>query len=190
MAAEQTQRDTVMIRVARGALVAGLLYLFLVGVGMLEAGIKGLGADFGAALLESVSNPLAGLFVGVLATVLAQSSSVTTSTIVGLVAAGTLNIDAAVPMIMGANIGTTVTNTLASMGHVRRPAEFRLAFAAATVHDFFNLMAVLVLFPLELATGVLSGIARSITELLVGAGGVEFNSPIKAAVKAPVIAIE
>jgi sodium-dependent phosphate cotransporter len=190
VAAEQTQRDTVMTRMARGALVAGLLYLFLVGVGMLEAGIKGLGADFGAALLESVSNPLAGLFVGVLATVLAQSSSVTTSTIVGLVAAGTLNIDAAVPMIMGANIGTTVTNTLASMGHVRRPAEFRLAFAAATVHDFFNLMAVLVLFPLELATGVLSGIARSITELLVGAGGVEFNSPIKAAVKAPVVAIE
>ncbi len=193
MAVESPQsesRQELVAKLGRFALVVGLLYLFLVGVGMLEAGIKGLGADFGEALLQSVSNPLAGLFVGVLATVLAQSSSVTTATIVGLVAAGTLSVEAAVPMIMGANIGTTVTNTLASLGHLRRPAEFRLAFAAATVHDFLNLMAVLVLFPLELLTGVLSSIARSITELLVGSGGVEFDSPIKEAVKAPVQALE
>jgi solute carrier family 34 (sodium-dependent phosphate cotransporter) len=52
---------------------------------------------------------------------------------------------------MGANIGTTVTNTLASLGSIRRPEEFRRAFAAATVHDFFNLLAVAVLLPLELA---------------------------------------
>ena len=45
-------------------------------------------------------------------------------------------------MIMGANIGTTVTNTLVSLGHIRQPAEFKRAFAAATVHDFFNVLAV------------------------------------------------
>ncbi|HSP03151.1 MAG TPA: Na/Pi symporter [Acidimicrobiales bacterium] len=170
----------------RAGVVIALLFLFLVGVGLLESGINALGSDVQEELFSSVSNPMAGLFVGILATVLAQSSSVTTSTIVGLVGAGLLGIDDAVPMIMGANIGTTVTNTLASLGHLRRPAEFRLAFAAATVHDAFNLLAVSVLLPIELLTGVLSSAAEFLTELLLGGSGAEFDSPFKAAVKVPV----
>jgi len=170
----------------RAAVVVALLFLFLVGIGLLESGINALGSDVQEKLFSSVSNPMAGLFVGILATVLAQSSSVTTSTIVGLVGAGLLGIDDAVPMIMGANIGTTVTNTLASLGHLRRPAEFRLAFAAATVHDAFNLLAVSVLLPLELLTGVLSSAAEFLTQLLLGGSGAEFDSPFKAAVKVPV----
>ena len=71
-------------------------------------------------------------------------------------------------MIMGANIGTTVTNTLVSLGSIRQSDEFKRAFAAATVHDFFNLLAMLILLPIELATGVLSSIAESITEALAG----------------------
>jgi sodium-dependent phosphate cotransporter len=172
--------------VARGLLVVALLYLFLVGVSVLEAGIKGLGSGVEEQLFESVSNPLAGLFVGVLATVLVQSSSVSTATIVGLVAAGTISVDAAVPMIMGANIGTTVTNTLASLANVRRSDEFRRGFAAATVHDFFNMLAVAVLLPLQLATGFLSEAAAWIGERLVGSSGAEFKSPLKVAVKQPV----
>jgi solute carrier family 34 (sodium-dependent phosphate cotransporter) len=90
---------------------------------------------------------------------------------------------------MGANIGTTVTNTLASLGSIRRANEFRRAFAAATVHDFFNLLAVAIILPLELLTGFLSGMAGWVTELLRGA---EFDpaqpgkSPIRAAVRLPV----
>ena len=171
---------------ARAVLVLVLLYLFLVGIGLLETGINGLGSDIQDRLFSSVSNPVAGLCVGILATVLAQSSSVTTSTIVGLVGTGLLGIDDAVPMIMGANIGTTVTNTLASLGHLRRPSEFRPAFAAATVHDFFNIISVAVLLPLELATGVLSSTAEWLTERLVGSSGATYESPIKNAVKAPV----
>jgi solute carrier family 34 (sodium-dependent phosphate cotransporter) len=174
----------------RALLVVGLLFLFLVGVGLLEDGIGAMGSDVQEKLFESVSNPFAGLFVGILATVLAQSSSVTTSTIVGLVGAGLLGIDDAVPMIMGANIGTTVTNTLASLGHLRRPNEFRLAFAAATVHDSFNLLAVAVLLPLELTTKLLSRTAEALTEVLLGGSGATFDSPIKAAVKEPVGWIE
>jgi sodium-dependent phosphate cotransporter len=174
----------------RLALVLALLYLFLVGVKGLESGIKAFGADFADRLFETVSSPLAGLFAGILATVLVQSSSVTTSTIVGLVGSGALTVTAAVPMIMGANIGTTVTNTLASLGHVRRGAEFRRAFAGATVHDFFNLLSVAVLLPLELATGFLSTAARGLTELLSGqtnlAGVAPEGSFIKDAIKLPV----
>ena len=121
----------------RTLLVLTLLYLFLVGVRLLESGINSLGTDFTDALFDKVSNPLAGLCVGILATVLVQSSSVTTATIVGLVASGVIDIDSAVPMIMGANIGTTVTNTIVSLAHVRESEEFRRAFTAATMHDFF-----------------------------------------------------
>jgi solute carrier family 34 (sodium-dependent phosphate cotransporter) len=173
----------------RVVLVVFFLYIFLAGVAFLEAGIAALGAGFQEGLLREVANPISGLCAGILATVLVQSSSVSTATIVGLVGAGTLPVSLAVPMIMGANIGTTVTNTLASLGSIRRAEEFRRAFAAATVHDFFNLIAVAILLPLELATGFLSRLAVALTEVV---RGTDFDpaqpgrSPIRAAVKVPV----
>jgi sodium-dependent phosphate cotransporter len=170
----------------RALAVLALLYLFLVGVGLLSDGIAALGSDVQDQLFARVSSPLAGLFVGVLATVLVQSSSVTTSTIVGMVASGVLAVPTAVPMVMGANIGTSVTNTIASVGSIRRPTEFRRAVAAATVHDVFNLLSVAVLLPLELATGILARSAAAISGVLSGGGGADFDSPIKAAVEGPV----
>lgn len=170
----------------RAAIVLGLIYIFLVGVSSLEAGIKIMGAETQEQLFSAVTNPIAGLCVGILGTVLVQSSSASTSVIVGLVAAGVVGVDDAVPMIMGANIGTTVTNTLVSLGHVRHSADFKRAFAAATVHDFFNVLAVAILLPLEVAFGIISRIAESLSERLVGAAGTEWKSPVKAWVKEPV----
>ncbi|MCY3657344.1 MAG: Na/Pi symporter [Chloroflexi bacterium] len=178
-------------RPLRAVLVLMFLYLFLVGVSSLEAGIKGLGAEFQAGLLESVNNPVAGLCAGILATVLVQSSSVSTATIVGLVGAGTLNVDAAVPMIMGANIGTTITNTLASLASITRSDEFRRAFAAATQHDLFNIIAVLIFLPLQISTGFLSTAASWLADLLGGnVGGGKTRSPIKEIVREPVERIQ
>ncbi len=170
----------------RAAVVVGLIYVFLVGVSSLEAGIKILGEDTQEQLFSAADNPLVALCIGILGTVLVQSSSASTSVIVGLVASGALGIDGAVPMVMGANIGTTVTNTLVSLGHIRQSNEFRRAFAAATVHDFFNVLAVAILLPVELAFGTISSIAEWISERLVGAEGTEWESPIKALVKEPV----
>jgi sodium-dependent phosphate cotransporter len=170
----------------RAILVGGLIYAFLVGVSALEAGVKFMGQDTQERLFENVSNPVAGLCIGILGTVLVQSSSASTSVIVGLVAAGAIDIDTAVPMIMGANIGTTVTNTLVALGSARQSNEFRRAFAAATVHDFFNVIAVAILLPLELATGVISSIAGWLSDLLVGSSGSDWKSPIKQWVKTPV----
>ena len=168
---------------ARAALVVGLLYLFLVGVKMLEGGVKLLGSDTAGGLFDGITSPLAALFVGVLATVLVQSSSVTTATIVGLVAAGQLPIEIAVYMIMGANIGTTVTNTIVSLAHARKSEEFKLAFTAATMHDFFNIIVVAIFLPLEVATGFLLKTATWLTDLLPIGRDATFNSPIKGAVK-------
>jgi sodium-dependent phosphate cotransporter len=175
----------------RLGLAIGFLFLFLVGVKSLETGISALGAGFVDSVFASVSSPMAGLAAGILATVLVQSSSVTTSTIVGLVGSGVLPVSYAVPMVMGANIGTTVTNTLASLGHLRQSAYFQRAFGAATIHDYFNILAVLILLPLEVAFGLISRIADwasdAIDGLLPAVGG---SSPIKDAVKAPVTLVQ
>ncbi len=172
----------------RSAVVVGLIYFFLVGVSSLESGIKIMGADTTDKLFSAATNPIAALCIGILGTVLVQSSSASTSVIVGLVASQAVGVDDAIPMVMGANIGTTVTNTLVSLGHIRQSSEFRRAFAAATVHDFFNVLAVAILLPLELLFGVISEPAKWMSEQLVGASdaGTTWKSPIKAWVKEPV----
>ncbi len=170
---------------------AVLLTLFYLFVGL--AGVKGLGDGFkliGADLLDSffraTSNPLIGLMVGILATTVVQSSSVTTSMVVGLVAApeNALPLVNAVPMIMGANIGTTVTNTFVSLAYTGRRDEFQRAFAVATCHDFFNFMAVALLLPLELATGYLRRVAAMGAAVVANVTpGVDYDSPLKGLLK-------
>lgn len=169
----------------RAVIVLALLYLFLTGVELLGGGFKYLGKDLVDGLFEGVSNPLGGFFVGLLATILVQSSSVSTSVIVGLVASGVVGVDEAVPMVMGANVGTTVTAVIVSLAHIRHAQEFRRAFAAATVHDFFNILAVAVFLPIEIATGFLSKTAGWITDQVIGTSGATFQSPLKQAVKMP-----
>ena len=166
--------------------VLALLFVFLLGVNGLGDGFKSLGGGTLDAFFAATANPFIGLMVGILATTLVQSSSVSTSLIVGLVAAPVhpLPIMNAVPMIMGANIGTTVTNTIVSMAHIGRDEEFERAFAVATCHDFFNFLAVGILLPLELLTGMLSKSAAALAASLGGIGGVEYDSPLKGALKA------
>ena len=176
----------------RMLVVLALLFVFLVGVNGLGDGFKSLGSDLLDSFFRATENPFMGLMVGVLATTLVQSSSVSTSLIVGLVAApaNPLPLANAIPMIMGANIGTTVTNTLVSMAHMGRKQEFERAFAVATCHDFFNFLAVAVFLPLEMATGFLQKSATALSGLLTGVGGVEYDSPLKGALKATVAPIK
>lgn len=176
----------------RAAAVLLLLFVFLVGVNGLGDGFKSLGSGLLDAFFRATENPFMGLMVGVLATTLVQSSSVSTSLIVGLVAApaNPLPLANAIPMVMGANIGTTVTNTLVSMAHMGRRREFERAFAVATCHDFFNFLAVAIFLPLEMATGYLRKSATWLSGMLTGIGGVEYDSPLKGALKATVSPIK
>lgn len=171
--------------VLRALAVVALLFVFLVGVKGLGDGFKSLGEDVLDSFFAATSSPFVALMIGILATTLAQSSSVTTSMIVALVAApvNPLPLANAVPMIMGANIGTTVTNSIVSIGHMGRPAEFRRAFAVATCHDFFNLGAVAILLPLELATGFLRRLATLLAGALHGSARIAYESPLKAWLK-------
>lgn len=165
--------------------VLGLLYLFLTGIGLLGAAFKMMGSGFSDKILQTTTNPVDGLFIGILATTLVQSSSVTTSLVIGLVAGNALTLVNAIPIIMGANIGTTVTNTLVSLAHVNQREEFKRAFSASTIHDFFNIMAVILLFPVHLITsrwfegGILGWAATGLGDAFHGIGGLTFVSPIK-----------
>ena len=176
--------------------VFAVLYLFLVSIGMIGSAFKGLGSGFAESLFQSQASPFIGLFIGILATGLIQSSSTTTSLVVGMVAAGTFGSDpklavaAAVPYIMGANIGTSITNTIVSLGHIVNKEEFKRAFSASVVHDFFNIFAVIVIFPLELVFGVISKFAMILSTILLGSGGGTFTSPIKLITKPTVKWIE
>jgi sodium-dependent phosphate cotransporter len=113
----------------------------------------------------------------------------TTSLTVAAVGSGALPLPIAVFTILGCNVGTTITNTLVAMTHMRQDAEFKRAFAGATMHDFFNLMALMVFIPLELATGILRSSAEALSQYFYGSdagASAGFESPIKTAVK-PVV---
>jgi sodium-dependent phosphate cotransporter len=144
-----------------------LIYLLILGVSVISRGFRAAMGDEAEALFALASNPFLGLMVGIMSTALIQSSSATTSIIVSLVAGG-LPVAIAIPMIMGANIGTSVTNTLVSLGHIGNKNEFKLAFSAATVLDLFNLLAVAIFFPLEIMFGFLERLSLSKAYFFLG----------------------
>lgn len=156
-----------------------LLYLFFLSIELMSSAFKMAGRGFAEHLIQMVSDPVAGLLLGFVATGIIQSSSTTTTIVVGLVASGALSIELAVPVIMGANIGTTTTNTLVSMGHVTRPAEFQRAFAASTVHDFFNVLSAATILPMEILFHPVQRVAVFLQGLFQDVGGMSVASPLK-----------
>ena len=130
--------------------VVGLVYALITSVSLISTGFRGLTGDEARSLFDFAHNPWVGLFVGVLVTVLIQSSTATTTMAVAAVGTGTLTLSSAIPIIMGANVGTTVTTTLIALGYIRNRDEYQRALAASSVHDFYNWLALLIFFPLEL----------------------------------------
>ncbi|NJL97628.1 MAG: Na/Pi symporter [Synechococcaceae cyanobacterium SM2_3_2] len=139
---------TLGLGLAKSGGLALLVYGLLVAVGLIGSGMRQSVGEQAADLFGFATNPFLGLMVGLLSTALIQSSATTTSIVVGLVAGG-MPISSGIPMIMGANLGTSLTNTLLSVGYVGDRANFQRAFAAGTVQDMFNLLAVLLFFPIE-----------------------------------------
>ena len=191
-----SQNSSVVVNYIKIAAIFAILYLFLLSIGMIGAGFNGLGRGFAEELMSGDAAPLVGLFIGILATSLIQSSSTTTSLVVGMVAAGTFGEDpfvavaAAIPYIMGANIGTSVTNTIVALGHIVNKNEFKRAFSASVVHDFFNVFSVIILFPLQYYFGIISKTANWMASLFMGAGTFTFKSPIKMITKPAVTTIK
>lgn len=170
---EKAKRIT--INTTKVLFVLTLLYFFICSLDLLSSAFKLISGKTTSSLLGGsfITNPIVGLMVGILLTVLVQSSSTSTSIIVSMVSAGLLDVKYAVPIIMGSNVGTSVTNTIVSLTQVGDREIFRRAFAGATVHDMFNWLSVGVLLTLEIAFGMLYKLTSAIVHSVATADGAE-----------------
>ncbi|XP_040091402.1 sodium-dependent phosphate transport protein 2C, partial [Oryx dammah] len=164
------------LRVLTGFLKAcgllGALYLFICSLDILSSAFQLLGSKVTGDIFKDnvvLSNPVAGLVIGVLVTVLVQSSSTSSSIVVSMVASKLLTVRASVPIIMGVNVGTSITSTLVSMAQSGDRDEFRRAFGGSAVHGIFNWLTALVLLPLESAAAPL----ERLSALILGAASLQ-----------------
>lgn len=158
---------TAILVIVKLLLLLTCLYFFICSLSFLSDSFRILGGrNIGGFFADSqlLKNPIVGVMIGNLVTVLVQSSSTSTSIIVGLVAAGAAPVSTAIPMIMGANIGTSVTNTIVSFTQAGDRNEFRRAFACAVVHDMFNWLTVGTMLLIEVITGFLEFVTERTVE--------------------------
>jgi solute carrier family 34 (sodium-dependent phosphate cotransporter) len=137
--------------------------LFMFSIDLLTMSMVRMNNQLAEELFQATNNPFVGLFVGLLMTALIQSSSTVTAMIVAVVASGNLSLMQAVPLVMGANIGTTITSTLVAFSFIMKKGEFRKALSAGVLHDIFNILTVIILLPLEIYFGFLSKSAIFLT---------------------------
>ncbi|XP_071794909.1 sodium-dependent phosphate transport protein 2B-like [Asterias amurensis] len=145
----------VFLLIVKIILLIVFMYFFICSLDFLSSAFRLLGGLAAGDVLNDhflLSNPVCGLMMGVLVTVLVQSSSTSTSIVVAMVSAAIIPVRQAIPIVMGANIGTSVTNTIVALGQAKERNEFRRAFGGATVHDMFNWLTVLIFFPIEIIT--------------------------------------
>lgn len=155
--------------------ILGALLLFLFALDLMISSLQYLGQDTVQTIIAATSNPFAGLFIGLLITAMIQSSSTTTALTVAMVASGSLTIRSAVPIIMGANVGTTITSIIVSFAFINRKKEFKRAVAGGSYHCFFNLLTVIILFPLEYWYGFLSSVSSSLSVYFFNGPAVQIN---------------
>uniref|UniRef100_A0A8C5K7G0 Solute carrier family 34 (sodium phosphate), member 3 n=1 Tax=Jaculus jaculus TaxID=51337 RepID=A0A8C5K7G0_JACJA len=153
----------VVISFLKACGLLGSLYFFICSLDILSSAFQLLGSKMAGDIFKDnvvLSNPVAGLVIGVLVTVLVQSSSTSSSIVVSMVASKLLTVRASVPIVMGVNVGTSITSTLVSMAQSGDRDEFRRAFSGSAVHGIFNWLTVLVLLPLESATAALERLSK------------------------------
>ncbi|XP_063682867.1 sodium-dependent phosphate transport protein 2B-like isoform X2 [Bolinopsis microptera] len=157
----------VLTLVLKMLIVLASLYFFICSLSFLSSAFQLLGGKSAGEVFarsKILNNPIIGLMIGVLVTVLVQSSSTSTSIVVAMVSAGIVQLRPAISMVMGANIGTTVTNTIVSLGQSMDRKMFRRAFGGATVHDCFNWLCVFIFLPLEAVLHPLEKISSALTQ--------------------------
>ena len=125
-----------------GAILLGFAVL-MVGMSMMSDSVKPLAADEGfKGILTMFSNPVLGVLAGVVLTAIVQSSSASVGILQSLTVTGAITWGAAIPIVMGQNIGTCVTAMISSVGANKNGKR------AAVVHLLFNVIGVVVVLSL------------------------------------------
>lgn len=170
---------SVLIGTIKFILILLCVWIFICSIKLMYFALMAIAGKTAGDIFSSnvfLSNPITGLIIGILFTVIIQSSSTTISIVVAMTAAGVISVPRGIPIVMGANIGTSVTNTAVSLTMSMNREQFARAFAGATVHDCFNVMSVFVLLILELITGYLEALSGAVVNSL---GTFEGSSPPK-----------
>ena len=152
--------------IVRIILILSIILLFLLAIDLMIYALSSIGLGAARELIKVAEIPFISLFIGLLTTALIQSSSTVTSIAVAMVASGTISLNMGIFVIMGANIGTTLTSDIISLSYITSKNKFRLALSAGVVHDFFNILTTVIIFPLEYYYKILSGSAMYITHFL------------------------
>ncbi|HSF52663.1 MAG TPA: Na/Pi symporter [Algoriphagus sp.] len=176
---ELVKEKTTLSKVRSYLIVLLSLLLFIFAIDLLTVAMGRLNSDVAKDIIQATRNPFISLFVGLLVTALIQSSSTVTASIVAIVASGNMTLQQAVPMVLGANIGTTLTSTLVSFTFITKRKEFKRALSSGITHDMFNILNVIILFPLELYFNFLSNSAERLAKLFASdsdaSGPYEYN---------------
>jgi len=161
-----TENTIVLTWIFRILLIFSIILLFFLAIDLMIISLSSIGLGTARDLIKIAELPFISLFIGLLTTALIQSSSTVTSIAVAMVASGTISLDSGIFVMMGSNIGTTLTSDIISLSYITNKAKFRLAISAGVVHDFFNILTTLIIFPLEYYFKILSKSAMYITKLL------------------------
>ncbi|CBY23931.1 unnamed protein product [Oikopleura dioica] len=144
----------ITLNVIKVMLAIFFVYTFIFAIGLLSDSFQVLGGaflnDVIASIEDILENPFCGFCMGILLTVLCQSSSTATSIFITLVGSGLFTVKVGIYCIYGANVGTAITSTLVAFGNVAEKKEFAAAMACAAIPAVYDMLIVLVLFPLEI----------------------------------------
>ncbi len=152
----------------RWAGVIGAVFMMIMAVYLILDGAFGIGSNGVAQLFNLAANPIIGLLIGILATATIQSSTTVTALTVTAVGTGGISVTVAIPIILGANIGTTITASIVAFSYIGNRSSFRRAFASASLHTWFNTLFGLAAFLLELAFHPLSRFSNMVSDSVVG----------------------
>ncbi len=144
-----------------------IAFLFWASLEIMVRALHIVGEKEAKLLIKGSFNPFLAVFGGILITAIVQSSSLVTSMIVAMVASGVLSMEIGINIVMGANIGTTLTCMMVSLAYPTRKKEFKKAFAGSLLHVFFNILSVFLLFPIEYYFGGLSWLSGEASRFLI-----------------------
>lgn len=185
--------------ILRSLLFLFLILMFLSAVKMFGEAAQMLTHEYETsvnALMTGMSNPFIGLCIGIFATALMNSSSATTSLAVAMVASGIISIENAVAIVIGANIGASITSMMVSMGNITDKRAFIRGFSVAFIQDWYSLSTAAVCFVLEYGFHFLSGGATFLSRILTCCGspscdgGSWLCNPLPLLVDSPVKAVQ
>uniref|UniRef100_A0A914DIV8 Sodium-dependent phosphate transporter n=2 Tax=Acrobeloides nanus TaxID=290746 RepID=A0A914DIV8_9BILA len=135
-----------------------MIFAFICSLSLMADSLKLIGGRGIGSVIKSsniIKNPVSASMVGMLITVVLQSSSTLTSVLVGMIAGGLITVHQAIPIMLGAEIGGSLSNVLISLTLSDNRDQFRRAFAAVTLSDVFNFLSYFIFLPLEMAFGLI-----------------------------------